>query len=395
MPISDPVFQVTAQGITAPSYAEILEYLQGQARQIFGSDINLSADTQDGQLIAIVAAAISDANAQAIAVYNSFNPNTAVGVALDSAVKTNGLKRREPTQSTVDLLLVGQAGAVITNGVAIDTFENRWLLPASVVIQTIGQTTVTAIAEEAGDIAAPAGSITTIGTPTLGWQSVTNPSAATIGVPVETDAELRARQARSTAIASVSLWEGIIGALLDLPGVTRVSGVKNDTDTPTPGGIPGHSIAMIVEGGDAQTIGETIFLKKGEGVGTFGDVSITYLDAYGFPNAVYFSRPDVVQIYCTITITPGAGYLSSVADEIQQRVADYVNSLDIGVSVNIGRVLASAIKDCTTGVDTRFDVTGITLGTSSGAQSAASVPIAWDDAAQCLAANVSVELADE
>lgn len=395
MPISDPVFQVTAQGITAPSYAEILEYLQGQARQIFGSDINLSADTQDGQLIAIVAAAISDANAQAIAVYNSFNPNTAVGVALDSAVKTNGLKRREPTQSTVDLLLVGQAGAVITNGVAIDTFENRWLLPASVVIQTIGQTTVTAIAEEAGDIAAPAGSITTIGTPTLGWQSVTNPSAATIGVPVETDAELRARQARSTAIASVSLWEGIIGALLDLPGVTRVSGVKNDTDTPTPDGIPGHSIAMIVEGGDAQTIGETIFLKKGEGVGTFGDVSITYLDAYGFPNTVYFSRPDVVQIYCTITITPGAGYLSSVADEIQQRVADYVNSLDIGVSVNIGRVLASAIKDCTTGVDTRFDVTGITLGTSSGAQSAASVPIAWNDAAQCLAANVSVELADE
>lgn len=395
MPISDPVFQVTAQGITAPSYAEILEYLQGQARQIFGSDINLSADTQDGQLIAIVAAAISDANAQAIAVYNSFNPNTAVGVALDSAVKTNGLKRREPTQSTVDLLLVGQAGAVITNGVAIDTFENRWLLPASVVIQTIGQTTVTAIAEEAGDIAAPAGSITTIGTPTLGWQSVTNPSAATIGVPVETDAELRARQARSTAIASVSLWEGIIGALLDLPGVTRVSGVKNDTDTPTPDGIPGHSIAMIVEGGDAQTIGETIFLKKGEGVGTFGDVSITYLDAYGFPNAVYFSRPDVVQIYCTITITPGAGYLSSVADEIQQRVADYVNSLDIGASVNIGRVLASAIKDCTTGVDTRFDVTGITLGTSSVAQSAASVPIAWDDAAQCLAANVSVELADE
>lgn len=395
MPISDPVFQVTAQGITAPSYAEILEYLQGQARQIFGSDINLSADTQDGQLIAIVAAAISDANAQAIAVYNSFNPNTAVGVALDSAVKTNGLKRREPTQSTVDLLLVGQAGAVITNGVAIDTFENRWLLPASVVIQTIGQTTVTAIAEEAGDIAAPAGSITTIGTPTLGWQSVTNPSAATIGVPVETDAELRARQARSTAIASVSLWEGIIGALLDLPGVTRVSGVKNDTDTPTPDGIPGHSIAMIVEGGDAQTIGETIFLKKGEGVGTFGDVSITYLDAYGFPNAVYFSRPDVVQIYCTITITPGVGYLSSVADEIQQRVADYVNSLDIGVSVNIGRVLASAIKDCTTGVDTRFDVTGITLGTSSVAQSAASVPIAWNDAAQCLAANVSVELADE
>lgn len=395
MPISDPVFQVTAQGITAPSYAEILEYLQGQARQIFGNDINLSADTQDGQIIAIVAAAISDVNAQAIAVYNSFNPNTAIGVALDSAVKTNGLKRREPTQSTVDLLLVGKAGTFITNGIAIDTFENRWLLPASVVIPTLGQITVTATADEAGDIAAPAGSITTIGTPTLGWQSVTNTSAATIGVPVETDAELRARQARSTAIASVSLWEGIIGALLDLPGVTRVSGVKNDTSEPTPVGIPGHSIAMIVEGGDAQTIGETIFLKKGEGVGTYGDVKVTYLDSYGFPNDIRFSRPDVVEVYCTVKIAPGSDYLSTVADEIKERIASYINSLDIGVSVNIGRVLASAIKDCTTGVDTRFDVTGITLGTSSGGQTAASVPIAWDQAAQCSAANVSVELADD
>ena len=395
MPISDPVFQVTAQGITAPSYAEILEYLQGQARQIFGSDITLAADTQDGQLIAIVAAAISDVNAQAIAVYNSFNPNTAIGVALDSAVKTNGLQRREPTQSTVDLLLVGQAGTIITNGVAVDSFENRWLLPAEVVIPTAGQITVTATAEEAGDIAAPAGSVTTIGTPTLGWQSVKNPAAAAIGVPVETDAELRARQARSTAIASVSLWEGIIGALLDLPGVTRVSGVKNDTSEPTPDGIPGHSIAMIVEGGDAQTIGETIFLKKGEGVGTFGDVSITYLDTYGFPNSVSFSRPDVVEIYCTLTIEPGADFLSTVADEVKARIADYINALDIGTSVNIGRVLASAIKDCSTGVDARFDVTAITLGTSSESQTTASVPIAWNQAARCSVENISVEIGDE
>lgn len=393
--ISDPVFQVTAQGIQAPSYGEILEYLQAEARRIFGSDITLDADTQDGQLIAIVAAAISDVNAQAIAVYNSFNPNTAIGVALDSVVKVNGLRRREATQSTVDLLLVGQAGTIITNGVAVDSFENRWMLPSQVVIPAIGQITVTATAEGAGDIAAPAGSVTRIGTPTLGWQTVTNPAAATIGVPVETDVDLRARQARSTAISSVSLWEGIIGALLDLPGVTRVSGVRNDGSEPTDDGIPGHSIAMIVEGGDAQTIGDTIFLKKGEGVGTYGDTQVTYLDTYGFPNDIKFSRPDVVEIYCTLTIEPGADFLSTVADEVKARIADYINALDIGTSVNCGRVLASAIKDCSTGVDARFDVTAITLGTSSGSQSTASVPIAWNQAAHCSIANVSVELEDE
>ena len=393
MPISDPVFQVTSEGITAPSYEEILEYFQSEAQRIFGSDINLDADTQDGQLIAIFAAALSDVNAQAIAVYNSFNPNTAIGVALDSAVKTNGLERREATQSTVDLRLIGQAGTVITNGVAIDSFENRWLLPETVVIPTSGEITVTATAEEAGDIAATPGSVTKIETPTRGWQSVTNPYAATIGVPLETDEELRERQARSTALPSVSLWEGIIGALLDVSSVTRVRGIRNDEDEPTVEGVPGHTIAMIVEGGDAQVIGQTIFLKKGEGVGTYGDVSVTYVDTYGFPNLVRFSRPKNVSIAVKLTITPSATYLSSVANEVKERIVEYINSLPIGTSVNAGRVLACAISECP-GVDDRFDVTALELGRDSGPMSAASVPIAWNEAAQCSADDIEIEVDD-
>ena len=125
--ISTPVFTVTENGIQAPSYAEILDYFQSQARAIFGQDINVDADTQDGQLIAIFAQAVSDVNAQAIATYNQFNPNTAVGVGLDSAVKTNGITRQSATNSTVDLILIGQAGTVITNGYATDDNNNNWM----------------------------------------------------------------------------------------------------------------------------------------------------------------------------------------------------------------------------------------------------------------------------
>ena len=123
--ITSPIFRVNAQGIQAPSYAEIFEYFQEQAKTIFGSDINLDADTQDGQLIAIFASAINDVNSQAIATYNQFNPNTAVGVGLDSAIKTNGIQRNVATHSTVDLVLIGQAGATINNGVASDSFGNN------------------------------------------------------------------------------------------------------------------------------------------------------------------------------------------------------------------------------------------------------------------------------
>lgn len=390
--ISNPVFSVTENGIQAPSYAEILEYFQSQARNIFGQDVNIDADTQDGQLIAIFALALSDVNAQAIATYNQFNPNTAVGVGLDSAVKTNGITRHTATNSTVDLVLIGQAGTVITNGVATDDNENRWLLPEQVIIPVNGEITVTASAEEVGAIEASPNTITQIGTPTLGWQSVNNPTQATVGVAVETDAELRQRQSRSTELPSVSLWEGIIGSLLNLPGVIRVSGVKNDEDDPSPEGVPGHTIAMIVDGGEVDEIGETIFLKKGEGVGTYGSVQTTYIDTYGFPNVIKFSRPTIVNAYITLTITPSTTYISSVADEIKQRIADYINGLSIGESVNIARVLSSAVKDCTTGVDDRFDVTAITMGEASGSQTAASIPIEWNEAAYCDVDNITVTL---
>lgn len=390
--ISNPVFSVTENGIQAPSYAEILEYFQSKAREIFGQDVNIDADTQDGQLIAIFALALSDVNAQAIATYNQFNPNTAVGVGLDSAVKTNGITRHTATNSTVDLVLIGQAGTVITNGVATDDNENRWLLPEQVVIPVSGEITVTATAEEVGAIEASPNTITQIGTPTLGWQSVNNPTQATVGVAVETDAELRQRQSRSTELPSVSLWEGIIGSLLNLPGVIRVSGVKNDEDDPSPEGVPGHTIAMIVDGGEVDEIGETIFLKKGEGVGTYGSVQTTYIDTYGFPNVIKFSRPTIVNAYVTLTITPSTTYISSVADEIKQRIADYINGLSIGESVNIARVLSSAVKDCTTGVDDRFDVTAITMGEASGSQTAASIPIEWNEAAMCDVENITVTL---
>lgn len=390
--IESPVFNVTENGIQAPSYAEILEYFQEKAKSIFGQDVNLDADTQDGQLLAIFAMAISDVNAQAIAAYNQFNPNTAVGVGLDSAVKTNGIERQTATNSTVDLVLIGQAGTVINNGVATDDSSNNWLLPSQVVIPVSGEITVTATAEDVGAIEAPPNTITQIGTPTRGWQSVNNPTQAVVGVAVETDSQLRDRQAKSTELPSVSLWEGIIASLLNLDGVTRVSGVKNDEDAPSPEGVPGHTIAMIVDGGEVDEIGKTIFLKKGEGVGTYGTTETTYIDTYGFPNVIKFSRPTIVNVYVTLTITPSSTYLSTAADEIKARIADYINSLAIGEDVNIARVLASAVKDCETGMDDRFEVSAIVMGESSGGQTASSVPIEWNEAASCDLENVTVNL---
>jgi uncharacterized phage protein gp47/JayE len=383
--ISSPIFVVSASGITAPTYDEILEYFKDRARTIFGSDINLDADTQDGQLLAIFAAAINDLNAQAIAVFNSYNPHTASGVALDGAVKTNGLTRLDASKSLVDLKLVGTAGTVITNGVAIDTSDNRWLLPAQVSIPLSGEVVVTAEAQKVGAVSAGAGSITKIGTPTLGWHSVTNPVSAQVGEDVETDAALRVRQALSTMQPTVGLWEGLIGSLAQLDDVHSVAGRHNDTGTTSSDGIPAHSIAIVVAGGNVNDIAETIFKKKSQGVATFGSTSVQYTDSFGNANAIKFSRPSDVKVSVELSVKPTASWLSTVEGEIKERVASYINGLEIGEVVSPARVATIAVrrKDCS--FDDAFTLEKLLLNSA-----ASSVKIAWNQKAVCSASDVKV-----
>ena len=91
--ISTPVAVIDAAGITIPVYADILDYLQEQYRAIYGSDIDLDEDTQDGQWVAILAQALNDANMTIEQVYQSYSPTFAQGNGLSSVVKINGIRR--------------------------------------------------------------------------------------------------------------------------------------------------------------------------------------------------------------------------------------------------------------------------------------------------------------
>ena len=246
-------------GIHLPDYPTVLDHVKGIMHDIYGDDLYIEADSQDGQLCAAFASMMHDTYALCGDVYNAFSPSTAQGVGLSSVVKINGIRRKTASYSTVDLRIVGQVGTIVTSGKAEDVAGQKWLLPARVVIPAEGEITVTATAEVMGDIRAAAGEITKIATPTRGWQTVNNPAAATAGAPVEKDSELRGRQAISTAIPSQTPLEATKGAVARLSGVTRSAGYENDTNETDERGIPAHSIAVVAEGGDTAQIAEAIF----------------------------------------------------------------------------------------------------------------------------------------
>lgn len=213
--------KVTAEGISAPDYQTILSTLISYFQQIYGSDAYLEPDSKDGQMVALMALAIHDANNMAITVYNCFSPATGYGAALTSNVKINGISRKGATNSTVDLLLTGTAGTTIINGSVKDSNNVIWRLPASVVVGVDGTVMATAKCSVSGAVAALAGTITEINTPTRGWVSVTNPAAATVGSTAETDAELRIRQSQSVALPSITPFEALDGAVSNVTGVRR------------------------------------------------------------------------------------------------------------------------------------------------------------------------------
>lgn len=380
---------VTAEGISAPDYQTILDTLTSYFQQIYGSDAYLEPDSKDGQMVALVALAIHDANNTAISVYNCFSPATGYGAALTSNVKINGIARRGATNSTVDLVLTGTAGTSITNGTVKDTNNVIWRLPASVTIGVGGSVTVTATCSNSGAVVALAGTITTINTPTRGWASVTNPAAATVGEPAETDAELRIRQGQSVALPSLTPFEGVDGAIANVAGVTRHKLYENDTGATDSNGLPPHSISAIVDGGDVTEIAQTIRGNKGQGTATYGTTSVTVPDTYGNPHVISFSRSTDVPIYGHITLKAFTGYTSQIGVQIQQAVADYINGLTIGDDVLLSRIYSPANLGVVSGGNARYyDIQELLIGKSAGSVAAANIVIAYNESASCKPENI-------
>lgn len=390
MTITTTAPTIDATGISAPSYANVLAFVQAKYRAIYGADVYLGNDSQDGQFLAVIAQAISDANAVAVSVYNAFSPATAQGANLSSVVKINGIAREVSSNSTVDLVCVGQAGTTITNGAVTDPSNNQWNLPATVTIPPSGTVTVTATCLTAGAIAALAGTTWTIATPTRGWQSVSNTSDASPGAPVEEDAALRQRQTVSTAIPSLTVLEGIIGTVANVAGVTRYAAYENDTAVTDSNGLPSHSISLVVEGGDVTAIAQAIAAKKTPGGGTYGTTSVVVTNRYGMPITIRFFRPTDQAIGVAINFRALSGYTSSIGAAVQQAVSNYINSVAIGGGAAAGVEWDACIAAAkSVAGSSTFKIESLTL-TGPGGAGTPDVPLAFNQAATCTPLNVTM-----
>lgn len=163
---------------------------------------------------------------------------------------------------------------------------------------------VEAEALEFGPLAAPAGTLTAIETPTSGVDAVTNPAAADVGTNIETDSAYRIRRANSLQKAGTATLEGIRNLVAEVSDVDTVLVFENAGDVVDGEGRPPHSIEVVVLGGADADIALAIWQAKAGGIQTFGSESEDVVDSQGTTRTILFNRPTEVPIYMTVEIVP-------------------------------------------------------------------------------------------
>jgi len=281
--------QITALGITTKTRAELVAEFTANFEAIYGPDINLDQDSPDGQMMQIYIQACIDLQDLVTQVYNSFDPDNAIGRVLDQRVAINGIQRQGGTYSETPVTIVMSQAATLQG---LDTFPdapytvkdgagNEWQLK-NTQNPTAGTFVYTFRAKVPGAVISAINTITSPVVVVLGVTSINNPTTySELGVTEESDALLRVRRQKSVALSTQGYLDGLVAALKNVTGVEDAFVYENVTGATDADLIPSHSIWVIVSGTGANAdIADAIYRKRNAGAGMKGDEVevITQLD---------------------------------------------------------------------------------------------------------------------
>lgn len=311
-------FELTADGLSTQTQAEICDELAAKLRSTFGNNLNTSTSSIMGQLKNIVSEFRGLDQQVALAVYRSFDPNSAIGVSLDRLAALTGSLREGATFSVVDGILTFSAAGTANPGDLIKNDDNgtEWQLtggPHTAVGPYPEEIDATFAAVVAGPTLANANTNWSLVTAIPNLTGFTNPADdANVGQNQQTDPEFRVdRQVEIYSPLSGPL-RAIKAVVSKVPGVVTVRVYHNPSEQPTNAdGLPFKSFNVVVETNPStpdlalqQAIADAIFSVMGAGGEAFGtDFNLTVVDVEGNPQTnIRFDLISLVDVFIAITL---------------------------------------------------------------------------------------------
>lgn len=381
-------------GVVVADTADIKETVQNEYKAALGEDLSVEDATPQGRLIDVETDARVEVIENNVLISNSINFNLASGITLDAWGANFDINRGIAKSSSVIATIGGVQGTVISAGSQASTqagdvfyLENNVTIPAG------GTVNATFLSLEKGAIPCPVGTLTKIIDGTLGWETITNSTAAVLGNLRESDSSYKQRFYGSGLFTGMSLVEDYDNAIMNVENVISCylrdngdsSAVVYDTVT-----IDANSIYICVDGGDNTAIGQAIFNHKSAGCGYTAvsgqSVTANVIDeTYGDTYQVIFNRPKNVSIYANVTLNSGTSTVEDLETAVQDAITSYINTLKIGADVVL-LSLASAINSAVLGIN----LTSLTIGTSQESLSSSNITIHIDEAAKTQSNNITV-----
>ncbi len=322
---------LTPTGLTIQTLQDAQTQMVAALQAIYGIGINVNPESPDGQLVMAFCQGKIDVLELIQAVYNSFDPDQAVGSALDLRCAINWVQRRVGTYTNtlINVTAIGPANLVgldlsNTPFTVQDSAGNQYQLNTSFNFLVAGSEELMFQASIVGAVTPALNSITTVVTVQNNISTVTNDSATglVIGTPYESDARLRLRRQQSVALPSKSWYQGLIAALLSStsPTFNGAQVYENTGPSIDANGIPGHGIWTVIDDSSlygihlpsmqalANYYGGLIFPHLGAGCNQKNPDGITgWIISFtgsavpgGATFNVYFDQPVLTPLYISI-----------------------------------------------------------------------------------------------
>jgi len=325
-------------GVIIADTSTLQAEVEAEYTAVFGDDLDLDPETPEGILISAETASragIATNNAQ---LANQINPNLAGGVFLDAIWALLGGARSAATSSTFTTPpdLTGVPSTFIPAGtIAATAGGDEFETLADLTLDGAGLGSVAFASVETGAIEAAIGTLTTPVSAVLGWETVTNTVAATLGVTTQSDISVRAERVETLGAQGSGLAVSVFSNVREVAGVTSLTFRENFTNvliTPTaPDNITlvAHSVWACVDGGTDAEVASALLGSKSAGSNWNNGnsslpVSEDVLDpTSGQTYTVLFDRPDEIAVFYEVTIASTT--ISNAISLVKSAILAYAN----------------------------------------------------------------------